>query len=496
MDPPVSTVEGRKTQSGGLTGLSFNTLRGRFFLVLFVVLLPSLTVFGVLHHDLVKRALLEEVNESLVERSIVVGTLLQTSEIETNEDFQKLKLKDSPLGVDSAPEVYVDIVTSEGTTLWTSDNLSGGTIPMTLGEDAAVKPGFSTVSTKDGLRLRTLTRTQNLRSGLKVHIVVAESLLHLESALQASIGRSVLLGGLILVLTELVGSWALRGVFAPLEHLAETAESIAVTDDVTQRVPIEPSSQEEIRRTAIAFNSLMERVEHLLEMAKRLLADTSHELRNPLTVLLTDLDLLRNELSADQREEVVQESQATVRRMARLVSDLLLLSRAEAHSEQVVTENVDVQAFVSKVVKRLSDSLPGAERVTMVGAPSGNEVTGVLNRERTEQIITNLVENAVRYTVDEKVDVSVRAEDEQVVVSVKDYGSGIPVEEQEHIFARFYRLDPSRNRHSGGTGLGLPLARALARDQGGNITVSSTVGQGADFSLYLPRAVPSGSRNV
>lgn len=481
MDYPKQTVQGRTAPGGSLSKFSFNTLRGRFLLVLFGVLLPSLTLFGVLHHDLVKRSLLEEVDSGLANQVRVVESLLRSSATQSEADFSNFKLANAPLALESAPEVYIDIVDEQGETLWTSENLEGNAIPV-----PRTQVGLVTVSTPEGLHVRTLNQPYLLPNGGTIYIVVAESLHHLEVALQASIGRSVLLGLLILGLTELVGSWALRGVFKPLEHLVETAERIVITDDVAQRVPIEIDTQQEIRRTAQAFNLLMDRVEQLLEIAKRLLADTSHELRNPLTVLLADLDLLRQELSTEQREEVVDEAQATVRRMARLVSDLLLLSRAEAHSERATCEEVEVQAFVTKIVSRMAASVPGADRLSV--QKSSEEFMGLLNRERTEQIVTNLVENAVRYTCDARVDVSVASVGNEIIVSVRDFGQGIPAHEHDNVFERFYRLDRSRNRHSGGTGLGLALARALARDQDGDITLESKVGEGAKFSLHIPKA--------
>lgn len=492
MDDLEETDPGSEAKGGGLTGLRpfersfpFNTLRARFLLILFGVLLPSLTLFGVLHHDLVKRALLEEVDQSLRARALEVTNVLRDSRVSSVDQLSKIHLREVPLALGSTPEVYVDIIDSQGQLLWISENLEGQPIPVEL-ESTAEQSTLATLSLPDGLPLRRLTQPHRLEGGDTVTIVVAESLFHMEQALRASVGRSVLLGVLILGLTELAGSWLLSGVFAPLDTLVGTAERIVSTDDVTQRVPIALGSQQEIRRTAVAFNRLMDRVEQLLETARRLLADTSHELRNPLTVLMTDLDMLRKELDAEDREAVVSEAQDTVRRMTRLVSDLLQLTRTEAHSEHISVEAVDVPALVRKVVGRLAKSLDGAQSVTVI--PCDEECVGMIDRQRTEQILTNLVENAVRYTSEGKVDVSVFREGDQIVISVQDFGTGIPDAEREKIFERFYRVDQSRNRHSGGTGLGLPLARALARSQGGDVRLHSRTGKGADFRVTVPVA--------
>ena len=319
-----------------------------------------------------------------------------------------------------------------------------------------------------------------------VVLTLAESLVHTESALTGSIGRTVLLGLVVLTLTELAGNYAFRGIFTPLKQLVDTTETIVSTDDVTRRVPVYMDADPEIKRTALAFNSLMDRVEQLLEMAKRLLADTSHELRNPLTVIMTDLDLLREDLTPEQREEVISEAQSTVRRLTRLVSDLLLLSRTEAHSETLEVEEVDVIEFVEKLAARFSRSLNENGEVCFQRPDSLDSAVALLNEARTEQILINLFENGIRYSCDHKIEVRISRQESDIVISVKDNGCGIAPEEQEKIFHRFYRVDRSRDRHSGGTGLGLAVARALARLQGGDIRLESQLGKGSDFQLVFP----------
>lgn len=471
-DEPQKTGRERKS----FERLIPESLRARFLVILFGVLLPSLTLFGVLHHDLVKRALLNDVDQTLNNRSLEIEKASRAWDPSTGPAPQE------SLSLTAAPEVMVEIINSEGKVVWQSSNLQGRLLPL----EKKVRTGRSTVEMKDGSRLRRLTRPLRLPSQGHYTVVAAESLAHLDAALQASVGRSVLLGFLILVLTGVLGSWAIQGAYTPLRHLVDTAEQIAITDDVTRRVPLEVGSDDEVRRTAIAFNQLMDRVEHLLEMAKRLLADTSHELRNPLTVLMADLDLLKNELSSEQREEVIDEAQATVKRMTRLVSDLLALARAEAHSEKRRVQEVDVLALARKVAQRQSQAGAKVE----VSCRDETPPMASVDRQQTEQILTNLIENGVRYSSEGKVDLTLWVQEpDRVIISVRDYGRGIPPEEQQNIFRRFYRIDRSRDRHSGGTGLGLPLARALARDMGGDITLTSELGKGSEFLVSLPLAL-------
>ncbi len=462
------------------------TLKGKLLGILFGVVLPSLALFGVLHHDLVKRALLHEVDESLSRRAEEVEQALEKARVRSVADLAEFRLSNAPLLRTATPEVYVDLVDSNGLSLWMSTNLTGTRIPNGV-ETAFSTPGFETLRLPDGLRLRKFSEPSRLGDGTPISVVVAESLSHLDAPLQASIGQSVLLAMVILAVTGGLGVWAVRGAFAPLDDLVETAERIVSTDDVTQRVDVGVTQEEHIRRTGEAFNAAMDRVEHLLEVAKELLADTSHELRNPLTVLMTDLDLLRNELPAHEREEVVSEAQATVQRMTNLVRNLLLLSRIEALSESVKLTATDVQVLAERVTSRLRKAfVENAERL-VVEPRQGDAPIALLHAERTEQILTNLIENAIFYS-EGTIHITVEIQGEKVLLSVRDDGCGIPEEDIPRLFDRFYRIDRSRTRSSGGTGLGLPVARALARTQKGDILVESRLGEGSCFQVVFVMA--------
>lgn len=488
-------MENAGQQKSGLDWLTSRlvptTLRGRFLAVLLGVVLPSLTVFGVLHHDMVKRALLFEVDQSLSRRAGEVSETLRQSGVQRIADLDRFQLVSAPLLRTSTPEVYVNLVDPAGHSLWTSQNLAGSDIPGEV-ERVFSQPGFSTLVLDDGLKLRKYSQPYALPDGNQLMVVVAESLSHLDTALQASVGQSMVLELVILAITGAMGVWALRSAFAPLDALVETAERIVSTDDVTQRVHLGTDQEDHIRRTGEAFNALMDRVQQLLEIAKQLLADTSHELRNPLTVLMTDLDLLRKDLSAEERDEVISEAEATVQRMTRLVRDLLLLSRAEAQSETLRLQPTDVHALTSRVANRLSKALlDKADRLTLLPL-KGEPPLAMIDAERTEQILTNLIENAIFYSQEGPIEISVQVTaQKQVVIAVRDHGCGIPAEEIPRLFDRFFRIDRSRNRSSGGSGLGLPVARALARAQKGDITVESELGVGSLFRVISPLASPA-----
>ncbi len=463
-----------------------DSLRGRFLVVLLGVLVPSLTLFGVLHHDLLKQCLLREVDQTLLNHADDIARLPLPVDGSPLPHF----LRDIPLYLNSSPGVQAELFNDRGQRLWASRSLKGQPIPV-----SSDVRGFATVALRDELRMRVLVQELEMGPGLPpLRLVLGESLAHLDSALDDSKTKSLLPGLLILALTGMVGKLAVGGTVEHLDSLVLTAERIATTDDVTQRVPTDNITEDEIRRAAIAFNRLMEKVEQLLDTSRRLLADTSHELRNPLTVLLADLDLLKRELTSETREEVIDEAQLTVRQMTRLVNDLLMLSRAEAHSEPPQLEQVALHDFVSRTVSRLNGSL---EHDDLKVLPlRGNDPLVWVCRQSTLRILTNLLENAAFYGGNNSVEISVETRQNKAIVGVRDHGAGIPEQEQEKVFTRFYRVDPSRNRESGGVGLGLSLAKALARAQGGDISLQSPPGKGCLFEVSFPTTVLSESSQL
>ena len=228
---------------------------------------------------------------------------------------------------------------------------------------------------------------------------------------------------------------------------------------------------------------MVDRVRVVLDRQRQLLADTSHELRNPLTVIRTNLDLLRRDLDPATREEVVAETDDEAERMSRLVADLLFLSREEAGA--VEDRPVRLDAVALDTVERFRQLAP--EHEIVLDAPEALTVRG--DDDRLHQLLTNLLENAVRFTpAGGRVTVRARRDGRQAALVVEDTGVGISREHLQRIFDRFYRVDPARSRATGGTGLGLAIVRRIAESHGGGVRVESEPGAGARFTITLPLA--------
>lgn len=274
------------------------------------------------------------------------------------------------------------------------------------------------------------------------------------------------------------------GLFKPLEDMATAARQITRADDLSRRVPY-ASRPDEIGDLARAFNQTLERLERLFRTQQRLLADVSHELRTPLTTIRGNLDLMRRMGEGDP--ESLAAIQFEIERMTRLVGDLLLLARADSgglplERKRVELDNIlfDVYRQVRMLEPPVEFELAAVDQVTVLGDP-----------DRLKQLFLNLVDNAVKYTPPAgKVSLSLSKKGEWAFFEVSDTGVGIPPENLPHIFDRFYRVDKSRARAQGGSGLGLSIAKWIAQAHGGTIRVTSQVGKGTTFSVTLPLLSP------
>jgi signal transduction histidine kinase len=270
------------------------------------------------------------------------------------------------------------------------------------------------------------------------------------------------------------------GLFKPLEDMAAAARQITRADDLSRRVPY-ANRPDEIGDLARAFNQTLERLEKLFRTQQRLLADVSHELRTPLTTIRGNIDLMRRMDNSDP--ESLAAIQVEIERMTRLVGDLLLLARADSgglplERKQVELDNIlfDVYRQVRILEPPLELELTDVDQVMVLGDP-----------DRLKQLFLNLVENAVKYTpTGGKVSLSLSKKADRAFFEVSDTGVGIPAENLPHIFDRFYRVDKSRARAQGGSGLGLSIAMWIAQAHGGTIRVTSQVGAGTTFSVILP----------
>lgn len=293
-------------------------------------------------------------------------------------------------------------------------------------------------------------------------------------------GITVLIPVLIL---GTAAAWLVAGrALQPLEELSGTIEEIS-GNDLSHRVEIR-DRQDEIGRLARSFNLMMDKVSASFERQKRFSASAAHELKTPLATIAVNLDVLAlDEAPTPARlEKVLKVIRKNNERMIRLVDDLFRLT---SEKDSIMDEEIILEEILAETAEELSRPIQEKHLTVSIGSMPDIRLTG--NRVMLSRAVGNLFENAVKYNRDYgTISITARREDGKIIIRLADTGIGIPKEEILHIFEPFYRVDKSRSRAMGGSGLGLPLVKDILEKHGGTISVRSTPGESTVFTLEFP----------
>jgi len=298
-----------------------------------------------------------------------------------------------------------------------------------------------------------------------------------------SVNFSILLTAVMVGMLALVlGSLLFRQITSPLRALSQSAQAIA-GGDLGRRVQVR--SNDDIGRVARSFNQMAESLARADAQRRNMIADIAHELRTPLTVIQGNLEALMDGVYDLTPENVAAIHKQTVV-LSRLVADLRDLGLAEAGQLRLERKPVSLAKLIAQVGEGLEVQAHEKE-VTLKF-----EIAEVLpdveaDEQRIAQVLFNLMSNALRHTAASgTITTSAELRDDRVLVSVRDTGMGISPEDLPHIFERFYRADRSRARSTGGSGLGLTIAKQIVEAHGGRVWAQSWLGAGSTFTFNLP----------
>lgn len=281
----------------------------------------------------------------------------------------------------------------------------------------------------------------------------------------------------------LVSLFISRRIVAPVQTLNTASQHIA---DGQYNKRVDVVSSDELGQLAASFNQMASQLEEVESKRRQLIGDVTHELRTPLTSIKGYMEgLVDGVLPASP--ETYDQIHNEASRLARLVDDLQELSRVEANAFSLDIHPTDLSSLVGTILKRLSPQAM-KKRIALRSNLPANLQHVLADEDRITQVLTNLAANALQYTPEDgTVTISAIQKDDEVIVSIKDSGIGIPPEHLENLFTRFYRVDKSRSRNAGGgSGIGLTIARHLVEAHGGRIWVESEGdGKGSTFSFSL-----------
>ena len=288
-------------------------------------------------------------------------------------------------------------------------------------------------------------------------------------------------GGIILFFGLAGGWWISSRAIRPVENISATAVKISA-GDLSQRINT-AETESELGQLATVLNSTFDRLESAFAQQKQFASDAAHELRTPVSVILTQTQAaLNREREAGEYKQTIEACQRAAQRMRKLISALLELARLDAGQEQMKHLRFDFAKAVADCIE-LIRPLADERGIKLVTELSSLEIAG--DSGRLGQVVTNLLTNAIEYNHDGgEVKVALKLENGMAVLTVSDTGQGIAAEDLPRVFERFYRADKSRS--SGNAGLGLAICKAIVAAHGGSMDVTSEENAGTTFTVRLP----------
>ena len=435
------------------------TLRARLTLSAALAVAAAVILASIVAYFVVRNELRSQVDDSLRERAAVIE----------RSPFQG-GFPGIPPPEFGGPGGYVQLVAADGSTL----RQRGATLELPVdGRTTAVAAGQASSFLRDATVSGTHLRIVTVPSGRGFALQIARPLDEVDRVLHRLrwILFVIALGGS--ALAALFGLGVAQSALVPTRRLTEAAEDITATQDLRRRV--DTDRQDELGRLAVAFNTMLAALEDSVEAQRRLVSDASHELRTPLTSLRTNVEILgkAEELPDEERRRLLDDVDAELDELLRLVADVVDLAR-DGEPERI-EEDIRLDQLVADAVDRARRRAP---EVTFETTFDETVVHG--SRERLHRAVSNLLDNAVKWSPDGGA-VEVRVAD--TAVSVRDYGPGIADEDLANVFDRFYRAPSARGLP--GSGLGLAIVRQVAESHGGNVTAARADGGGTIVRLQL-----------
>ncbi|PAV30687.1 two-component sensor histidine kinase [Virgibacillus profundi] len=355
------------------------------------------------------------------------------------------------------------------------------------GENAynALEGEFSTtesqviISPVDGVSIAVISKPIIWNNGEIVTLQVSNNLIDFRETMKNLFYVLVIASAIMLIPSVIAGVVLSRFLLNPIKKLIQTMKE-NTQHAKWQKIDVENRSQDELYEMEQTFNEMIDYLKDNFEKQEIFVSDASHELKTPISIVKSYSQLL--ERRGIDNPALVKESieaiDSEADRMQKLVEQMLSLAK---NKQIAVMQQVDLVELSEETTNTFRSAY--SRQVTFEKSTDSLVVNG--NKDQLEQIIYILIDNALKYSKNE-VNVKISENNNQVVFKVRDLGKGIPKEEQERIFERFYRMDKARSRDTGGTGLGLAIAKAITNEHRGDLSVTSKMGEGSTFTLRLP----------
>ncbi|MDR1472950.1 MAG: HAMP domain-containing histidine kinase [Lactobacillales bacterium] len=339
---------------------------------------------------------------------------------------------------------------------------------------------------QDGL-LMTKSLTSNQTKKLIGYFQVFNELSSFYDIRNGLLIALVVLELIALFLSSLLGYILAVRFLKPIRTLRDTMEAIShnpKSDLQMEKI----KTNDELEDLAEIFNKMLERMRSYTKQQEQFVADVSHELRTPVAIIQGQLNMLERWGKDDPKilTEALQASLKESKRMQNLIQDMLELTRAEQPVPRYYKETTKIKATLLQIINNFRILYPKF-KLNLIDKLT-ESTKAAIYRNHLEQVMIILLDNAVKYSTNQQqIDITAQANEQEVIIAIRDYGEGIGKEDLDKIFHRFYRIDKARTRQKGGNGLGLSIAQQLIENYHGKISVESKINQGTIFSINIPK---------
>ncbi|MZH04522.1 MAG: heavy metal sensor histidine kinase [Nitrospinae bacterium] len=466
--------------------MAFKSIRSRLTAWYVILLALILILFSILLNYFLSKRLYESVDNSLTVSATVVATSA-TMRV-SNSPLQGLNQFFDQFMREGNLNKFYRIYDGSGQVGSRSSNITASQFPLSQSAYAEALEGRNSYETfKVGGKhpIRVITMPVIMDDKLVNLVQVGTSLEAVQETLRNL--RIFLFTAVpsVLIFAALFARFMARRALKPISRIIDTAREIGQGQELSQRIPV-LKIKDELGQLALTFNEMMNRLENTFKQVRQFSSDASHELRTPLTVLKGQNELILSKpRKPEEYQEVISSNLEEINYMSKVLEDLFLLSKSDENQISLDCKQIDLKPLVEEICKHAEVLAEEKNIKIIIAFLEAVQVKG--DEVRLRQMIWNILQNGIKYTqCGGELKVSLQNEGEYALMVIQDTGIGIPEEDLEFIFNRFYRVDKARSRGEGGSGLGLSICRQIAEAHKGSIEVESKLGIGTRFKIHIP----------
>ncbi len=464
----------------------FSSIKAKIIIFYMAVLFLTLSVLGALLYFSLSKIVYDSVDANLLSKATALATLVSLDA----GDKTEFRFSDEIMWEYNSPNAgsFFQIRRLDGTTLKKSASMGKRDLPFTA-PDRKTSFEFVRLRRRPARLINFYVPNEKVDQDLSDNkeeglvIQCAEDIryqVNLMKRYSITLFLSILS---ILVVSASGGFLIAHRALTPIKNISETIDKISESN-LSERMSVEDIPQE-LRILASSFNRTFDRLEMAFIRQKQFAADASHELRTPLSVILSQSEIiLRKDRTADEYRNSLAAIKEAAIMMSEIVRKLLALAKLSSENFELRFERINLCEVINESVKLLS---PLAEhKGVSINISPAIPLVVCGDRSLLSELFNNLIGNAIKYNVPNgKIYINIIKEPELIVAEIRDTGIGIPENDLAKVFDRFYRVDKSRSRESGGSGLGLSICNEIVKLHNGRIEIQSKMDEGSTVSVYL-----------